>query len=118
MRTFLLTATLLAALSTESLAQAINHDAMGNMASSRAATKKIGSSPLTDGTVVKVDKAAATITLQHSEVKPVGMPAMTMAYEVREPGMLTQVKAGDKVRFSLVQRPDKTYAVASIERKH
>ncbi len=118
MKTYLLTATLLAALSNGAHAQAMNHDAMGKMGPSSTTTKQTGPSPLTDGTVTKVDKAAGTITLTHAEVKPVGMPAMTMAYKAKDPSMLTKVKAGDKVGFSLVQQPDKKYAVDAIEPKN
>ena len=55
---------------------------------------------LSDAEVRKVDKAAAKITLKHGEIKNLDMPAMTMAFQVKDKAMLDRVKAGDKVRFS------------------
>jgi Cu/Ag efflux protein CusF len=52
-----------------------------------------------DGEVRKVDKEAGKITLRHGELKHLNMPAMTMVFRVKEPAMLDQVKAGDKVSF-------------------
>ncbi len=54
---------------------------------------------MTDGEVKKVDKEAGKITLRHGELKNLGMGAMTMVFRVKDPAMLTQVKAGDKVKF-------------------
>ncbi len=54
---------------------------------------------LTSGEVIKVDKATKRITLKHGDIKNLGMPGMTMAFGVKDPAMLNQVKAGDKVKF-------------------
>ena len=48
----------------------------------------------------KVDKDAGKITLKHGAIKNLDMPAMTMVFRVKDPAMLDQVKAGDKVRFA------------------
>lgn len=55
---------------------------------------------LTDGEVKKIDREAGKITLRHGELKNLNMGAMTMVFRVREPAMLDQVKAGDKVKFA------------------
>jgi Cu/Ag efflux protein CusF len=55
---------------------------------------------LTDGEVTKIDKEAGKITLRHGELKNLHMPAMTMVFGVKDPAMLSQVKAGDKVKFA------------------
>jgi Cu(I)/Ag(I) efflux system periplasmic protein CusF len=55
--------------------------------------------PLADGEVRKVDKDAKKITIKHGPLANLDMPAMTMVFQVRDPAMLDQVKAGDKVRF-------------------
>jgi Cu/Ag efflux protein CusF len=52
-----------------------------------------------EGEVKKVDKDAGKITIRHGELKNLGMPAMTMVFRVKDPAMLDQVKAGDKVKF-------------------
>lgn len=55
---------------------------------------------LADGEVKKIDKEAGKITLRHSELKNLNMSAMTMVFRVKDPAMLDQVKAGDKVKFA------------------
>ena len=49
---------------------------------------------------LKVDKAAAKITIKHGPLANLGMPPMTMAFRVSDPAMLDQVKAGEKIRFT------------------
>lgn len=53
------------------------------------------------GIVRAIDPARGTITLQHQAVEAIGWPAMTMAFKVASPALLTRVKVGDAVRFSL-----------------
>ena len=56
---------------------------------------------LAAGEVRKVDKDAQKITVRHGPLPELDMPmAMTMVYRVKDPAMLEQVKAGDKIRFS------------------
>ena len=54
---------------------------------------------MAEGEVRKVDPAAKKITIKHGELRHLDMPAMTMVFQVKDPAMLKQVKAGDKVRF-------------------
>ena len=65
---------------------------------------------MADGEVRKVDKDAGKITLRHGEIKNLEMPPMTMVFQVRDKAMLDQVKAGDKVHFSV----DKVGGVLTI----
>lgn len=52
------------------------------------------------GEVKKIDEGAGKITLKHGPAKSLGMEdPMTMVYRVKDPGMLKQVKVGDKVTF-------------------
>lgn len=118
MKSIVLTASLLAAFSAGAHAQAMNHDAMEKMGATPSATKQSGASSMTDGVVTKVDKAAGTVTLNHAEVKSVGMPAMTMAYKAKDPALLNKLAVGDKVDFSLEEQKDKKYVVDAIKRKN
>jgi Cu(I)/Ag(I) efflux system protein CusF len=68
----------------------------------------------TEGEVRKVDAAQQKITLKHGEIKNLDMPPMNMVFQVRDPAMLSQVKAGDKVRFT-ADKIGGTYVVTSIE---
>jgi Cu/Ag efflux protein CusF len=54
---------------------------------------------MSDGEVRKVDKSTQKITIKHGEIKSLDMPPMTMLFRVKDPAMLDQVKAGDKIRF-------------------
>ena len=69
---------------------------------------------LADGEVRKVDKAAKKITLKHGPIASIDMPAMTMVFQVDDPGLLDKVKPGDKVKFDARKAGDK-YTVTRIE---
>lgn len=53
------------------------------------------------GEVKRVNTETKKITIAHGPLKAFDMPAMTMAFPVKDPAMLTKVKPGDKVRFGL-----------------
>ena len=55
--------------------------------------------PLVEGEVRRVDKDAKKITIRHAAMPKLDMPAHTMVFQVNNPAMLEQVKAGDKIRF-------------------
>lgn len=69
-----------------------DHEMMHMDSSSAAETS------LTDGVVKKIDKSVGKVTVSHGPL-PNGMPAMTMAFGVKEAAWLDQMKAGDKIRF-------------------
>ena len=58
---------------------------------------------LTGGEVRKVDREAKKITIKHGPIKNLDMPAMTMAFPVKDVALLEQVKAGDAVTFRAEQ---------------
>lgn len=69
---------------------------------------------ISEGEIRKVDPETKKITIKHGELKNLDMPAMTMVFQVKNPAMLEQVKAGDKVKF----RADKVngaFTVMEIE---
>ena len=72
------------------------------------------SSAMTEGEVRKVDKDAKKITLRHGPLANLDMPAMTMVFQVSDPAMLDQVKAGDKVRFQ-AEKIGGGYRITKIE---
>lgn len=59
-----------------------------------AATTAMG-----EATVKKVNKDKGTVTLEHGAL-PNGMPAMTMAYKVKDAALLDKLQAGQKIRFA------------------
>ena len=54
---------------------------------------------LTEGEVRKVDKAAGKLTIKHGPMPKLDMPAMTMAYGVKDKAVLDQLQPGDKIKF-------------------
>ncbi|WP_304308944.1 copper-binding protein [Pseudacidovorax intermedius] len=56
--------------------------------------------PQVEGEVRRVDAAQGRITLRHGDIPNLDMGAMTMVFRVRDPALLKDVKAGDKVRFT------------------
>lgn len=69
---------------------------------------------LTDAEVRKVDKETKKITLRHAPIPNLDMPAMTMVFQVKDPAMLDQVKAGDKVKFA-AEKLGGAFTVTQIE---
>ena len=72
------------------------------------------SSVLSDGEIRKVDKDAKKITIKHGPLQSLDMPPMTMVFQVGDPAMLDQVKAGDKVKFQ-AEKVGGAYTVVRIE---
>jgi Cu/Ag efflux protein CusF len=70
---------------------------------------------LSEGEVRKVDKDAKKITIKHGPLVNLDMPAMTMVFQVKEPAMVEQVKAGEKVKFR-AEKVGATYVLTRIER--
>ena len=69
---------------------------------------------MTEGEVRKVDMETKKITLKHGEIKSLGMPGMTMVFQVKDATMLDAVKTGDKVRFN-AERAGGALVVTHIE---
>jgi Cu(I)/Ag(I) efflux system periplasmic protein CusF len=63
-------------------------------------TTAASTAEMADGEVRKVDMDAKKITVKHGEIKNLQMPGMTMVFQVKDPAMLSQVKPGDKIRFT------------------
>jgi Cu(I)/Ag(I) efflux system periplasmic protein CusF len=76
-------------------AQAAGEHAGHSMASHGAGRNQA----MVDGTVKKVDKAGGKVTLAHGPLTNLDMPAMTMAFKVKEAAWLERMKPGQKIRF-------------------
>lgn len=64
-----------------------------------AASANTSAMPLVDAQVKKVDTAKGFIVLNHWDIPNIGMPAMTMGFDVADKKMLKGIKAGQKVKF-------------------
>ncbi|MBW0172298.1 MAG: copper-binding protein [Hydrogenophaga sp.] len=79
----------------------------------RTAGDAAGALPLTEAEVRKVDAANGKVTLKHGDIKNLDMPPMTMVFQARDPALLANVKAGDKVRFT-AEKINGVYTVTNI----
>lgn len=70
---------------------------------------------MTAGEVRRIQKDTGKITLRHGEIRNLGMPPMTMVFNVRDPKLLEQFKVGDKVLFAAEKAPDGGYFVTAIK---
>ncbi len=70
--------------------------------------------PQVEALVRTVDKSARKITLKHGEIPNLDMGPMTMVFQVADPALLDQVKAGDTVRFT-ADKIKGAYTVLTIE---
>jgi Cu(I)/Ag(I) efflux system periplasmic protein CusF len=85
------------------------------LSSQIAATSHEASGQLAPGEVRKVDKEGQKLTIRHGPLPEFDMPTpMTMVYRVKDPAMLDQVKAGDKIRFA-AEKIDGQFTVTRIE---
>lgn len=69
------------------------------------------------GEVMKVDKAAAKVTLKHGPIKKLDMDSMTMVFRVADPAMLDKMKAGDKIEFE-ADRVNGAITITKIGKGH
>lgn len=58
---------------------------------------------VTNGLLRKVNKAQSTLVIQHEEIKSLGMPAMTMLFNVKDPSILSGLKSGDHIQFKAIE---------------
>lgn len=61
---------------------------------------------LYDGQVKRINQDSSRVTLAHGPLKAFDMPAMTMAFTVKDPAQLARLREGDKVRFALQKSGD------------
>jgi len=104
-------ALLLATTALPGIAQTADHSAHHPAKPTEASADAL---PMADAEVRRVDIAANKISLRHGEIKNLDMPPMTMVFQVSDPALLHNVKAGDKVRFTASQ-VNGAYTVLTLE---
>lgn len=70
-----------------------------HMPTKPAASASKSAMPLVDAEVKKVDVDKGLIVLKHGDIPNLGMPAMTMGFDIADKKMLKDVKVGQKVKF-------------------
>ena len=71
---------------------------------------------MSHGEVRKADLAAGKLTIRHGPLENLGMDAMTMAFKVKDPAMLSQVKSGDSIDF-VAEEVDGALTVMKLEKR-
>jgi Cu/Ag efflux protein CusF len=66
------------------------------------------------GVVTKVDSESGKVTIKHGPVQSMKWPAMTMAFSVKDRGLLDKLAKDRKVQFEFVQE-GKDYVVTSVK---
>lgn len=84
------------------------------LSTANALSQTAGALPSVEGEVRKVDLDAQKITLRHGEIPNIDMGAMTMVFRMKDPALLQQVKAGDKVIFT-ADKVDGALTVMSLD---
>ena len=77
-------------------------------------TSPVSQVETSEAEVRKVDLGAGKVTLRHGEIKNLGMPPMTMVFQVKDKAFLNGLKAGDSVKFT-ADKIKGAYTVMSIE---
>ena len=77
-------------------------------------TSPVSQVETSEAEVSKVDLGAGKVTLRHGEIKNLGMPPMTMVFQVKDRAFLNGLKAGDSVKFT-ADKIKGAYTVLSIE---
>jgi Cu(I)/Ag(I) efflux system protein CusF len=90
------------------------NDAHHNKYQAVSASAPATTGEIIEGEIRRVDKDAKKITIKHGPMQSLDMPAMTMVFQVKDPGLLDKVKAGDKVKFQ-AQKVNGAFTVMQIE---
>ncbi|MFM0033959.1 copper-binding protein [Paraburkholderia strydomiana] len=90
---------------------------MGNMKMGSGAQQGADAkTSMSHGEVKKVDTAAGKLTIKHGPLENLGMEGMTMAFKVKDPTMLSQVKVGDKIDF-VAEEVDGALTVTKLQKQ-
>lgn len=69
---------------------------------------------MSQGEVRKIDAARQKITLRHGPIANIGMPPMTMVFDVRDAALLEGLEVGDKVGF-VVEQQGSQFVVTELQ---
>ncbi|CAM5495511.1 copper-binding protein [Thauera mechernichensis] len=67
-----------------------------------------------EGEVKRLDKAGKRVTIAHGPLENLGMPPMTMAFEVEDAALVDALKVGDRIRF-IAGKEGRRYTARDVE---
>lgn len=74
-----------------------------------------GDQHMASGVIKGVKLEQKKLTISHGPIKALGMEGMTMDFSVYDPAMLTDVKEGQKVSFSVEKDRSGNLVIVDIE---
>ena len=78
-------------------------------------SEKVSEQKWTKGIVRRIDSAEEKITIKHGEIRNVGMPPMTMTFQVKDSVLLQDLKLRDEIRFQVKDLGDGEFRVEALE---
>ena len=78
-------------------------------------SEEAASDEMTTATIRKLDIEYGKITLKHQTIKNLGMPPMTMLFQIEDKTMLEGLAEGDSVRFK-VEKKGTALVITTIEK--
>jgi Cu/Ag efflux protein CusF len=113
---FLIPTLLMALLGVNSPTLAVEekHDHAAAPSTSSAASSTLAAT----GTVKSVDAAKGKLVIDHDPIPALNWPRMVMDFQLVDPAMARQVKAGDPVKFEMREGEKGAYLITSIETVH
>ena len=82
----------------------------------KAGATEASPATLTDAEIKKINLDSKELTIKHGPLANLKMPGMTMAFKVKDPAMLQQVKTGDKVRV-FVEKIGETFTITTLQKQ-
>lgn len=92
------------------------HDAHHGHGAPAAAAKAADAAQFapSEGEVKRLDKAGKRVTIAHGPLENLGMPPMTMAFEVEDAALVDALKVGDRIRF-VAGKEGRRYTARDVE---
>ena len=78
-------------------------------------SEKVSEQKWTEGIVRRIDSAEEKITIKHGEIRNVGMPPMTMTFQVKDSVLLHDLKLRDEIRFQVTDLGEGEFRVEALE---
>lgn len=91
------------------------HATMPTPQPAAAAASEAQAPELAEGEIRRIDVENKKITIKHGPIKSLAMPGMTMVFVLKDAGLLSTLKVGDKIRFDAA-RIEGVFVVTQLQR--
>lgn len=91
------------------------NDTMAVLGGHNAHLREVETSVTAAGTVLEIDRAGGRVRIDGDAIKPLGWPAGIAFWQLKSPALADQVKAGERIAFTLEKDGD-VYRIAGFAR--